>query len=224
MGVTVTSLEQALDYKFSDGDILQAALTHRSYEEDGTDYERLEFLGDAVVQLIVTEVLYDRFPDMPEGQMAKLRAAVVSLDVLADQARRLDVGPHIRLGKGEELTGGRNKSSILSDVFEALVGAMFVDGGLEPARRLVSSSLAEEISLRASSPGRRDYKTRLQELVAKRGEELTYEVSDAGPDHAKVFSATALINGVARGAGTGTSKKAAQQEAARLVLSWLEDA
>lgn len=218
------ALEDSIGYTFNRPELVRAALTHRSYEGEGRDYERLEFLGDAVVQLVVTEVLFMRYPEMPEGQMAKLRAAVVSLDVLADQSRRLELGPHIRMGKGEEQTGGRDKSSILSDIFEALVGAVFVDGGIEPARKLVLHSLESEIEARAASPGRRDYKTRLQELVAKKGGELTYTVTDTGPDHDKSFEATALVDGVDRGRGRGKSKKSAQQEAARLALAWFQGA
>lgn len=218
------SLESTLRHQFTDPSLLEAALTHRSLSSDEpgvTDYERLEFLGDAVLQLAVTEKLFAEYPSMPEGHMAKLRAAVVNEVVLAGVGRRLGLGPHLRLGKGEETSGGRDKDSILSDVVEAILGAIYLDAGYQVAAQTTLAWLGDEIDHRAHAPGRGDFKTRLQELVAKRGGVLDYRVSGEGPDHDKVFSAEVLIDGEVVGTGDGGSKKAAQQEAARKALDRL---
>lgn len=216
-----TPLEKSLGYTFEDRELFIAALTHRSLSSDEPDvanYERLEFLGDAVLQLAVTERLFTTYPDMPEGQMAKLRAAVVNEDVLAAVGRRLAIGEHIRLGRGEEVTGGREKPSILADVVEALLGALYLDGGFAEAARVTLEQLGAEIDRRAHAPGVGDFKTRLQETLAKRGLRPEYEVRDEGPDHDKVFTAVVRIDGRIRGAGSGGSKKAAEQEAAEAAL------
>jgi len=212
-------LEEALGHVFSDRAVLEAALTHRSFEDPRTEhYERLEFLGDAVLQLAVTDRIYERFPDMPEGQMAKLRAAVVNEDVLATIARRLGVGSHLRVGKGEEVTGGREKSSILSDVVEALLGALYLDAGYARAAGITLHLVGDEIDRRAHAPGVEDFKTRLQEALAKRGQQPDYRLSDEGPDHDKVFYAEVIVEGRLVGSGSGTSKKAAEQAAAEQAL------
>ena len=216
-----TELEERLGHRFRDRALLQAALTHRSLtseEPEDENYERLEFLGDAVLQLAVTDSLYVKYPTMPEGQMAKLRAAVVSEDVLAAMALRLDVGPYLRLGRGEEVTQGREKPSILSDVVEALLGALYLDAGYDEAARVTLEYLGDEIDRRAHAPGVGDFKTRLQEVLAKRGLRPEYEVSDEGPDHDKTFSASVRINGRISGTGEGSSKKAAEQAAAEEAL------
>lgn len=214
-------LEAAIGHRFADPDLLRAALTHRSYnseDPDARDYERLEFLGDAVLQLAVTERIYADYPDMPEGQMAKLRAAVVNEDVLAGVALRLGVGSHLRVGKGEEVTGGREKSSILSDVVEAILGAVYLDAGYATAAEITLNHLADEIDQRAHAPGVEDFKTRLQEVLAKKGSKPEYRVSDEGPDHDKVFHAEVMVDGRLIGAGSGTSKKTAEQAAAEKAL------
>lgn len=214
-------LEAALGYTFADRELLTAALTHRSHSsEDPTagNYERLEFLGDAVLQLAVTEHLFTAYPNMPEGQMAKLRAAVVNEVVLAALGRRLGIGAHLLLGRGEEVTGGREKPSILADVVEALLGALYLDGGYGEALRVIMEHFGAEIDRRAHAPGVGDFKTRLQESLAKRGQRPEYEVRDEGPDHDKVFTAVVRINGKIRGAGSGSSKKAAEQAAAEAAL------
>jgi ribonuclease-3 len=216
-----TRLEEALGYQFRDPELLGAALTHRSYAaEDAAarDYERLEFLGDAVLQLAVTERIYADYPDMPEGQMAKLRAAVVNEDVLTGVALRLGVGSHLRVGKGEEVTGGREKKSILSDVVEALLGAVYLEAGFTTAAEITLQHVADEIDQRAHAPGVEDFKTRLQEVLAKKGYKPEYRVSDDGPDHDKVFHAEVMIEGRPIGAGSGSSKKAAEQAAAEKAL------
>lgn len=198
--------------------LLERALTHRSYayEHGGLPTnERLEFLGDAVLGLVVTDALYRRHPDLPEGQLAKLRAAVVNMRALADVARGLDLGAHVRLGRGEETTGGRDKSSILADTLEAVIGAAYLDHGIDVARalvhRLVDPLLESSVTLGAGL----DWKTSLQELTATLGLGVPeYAVEAEGPDHEKTFHAAAVVGDVAWGRGTGRSKKEAEQEAA----------
>lgn len=195
------------------------ALSHRSWcaENDGErSNERLEFLGDAVLGLVVTDFLYAAFPDEPEGQLAKTRATVVSAATLAEIGRALDLGPHLRLGKGEAASGGSDKSSILADAVEAVIGAVYLDGGMERARALVLDQLEDRIAEAATRPGALDYKTRLQELAAAGGQRPPiYEISESGPDHLKRFVATVTIGGTVRGTGDGSSKKEAEQRAAR---------
>lgn len=199
-------------------DLLERALTHRSfaYENGGLPTnERLEFLGDSVLGLVITEALYRRHPDLPEGQLAKLRASVVNMRALADVARSIDIGAHVRLGRGEETTGGRDKSSILADTFEALVGAVYLEHGLDGAV-LVLHKLFDPLLTEAASRGAGlDWKTSLQELTAA---ELLgvpeYVVNESGPDHMKTFTAVVKVGGVEYGAGEGRSKKEAEQYAA----------
>lgn len=199
-------------------------MTHRSYCAEHPDVEsneRLEFLGDAVLGLAVTDHIHATYPDLPEGQLAKLRASVVNTATLAEVAGRLGLGEYLRLGKGEHQSGGREKESILADALEAVIGAVYVDGGWEEGREVVLDLLLDEISTGAERPGRQDYKTRLQELSAQLGLGApVYEIEGSGPDHDKRFVAVALIDGEARGEGTGTSKKRAEQAAAR--TAWHE--
>ena len=195
------------------------ALTHRSWcaeHPDDESNERLEFLGDAVLGVVVTDHLFSAFPDLPEGQLAKARAAVVSSTTLAEVGRELGVGLDLRLGKGEDASGGREKASILADAVEAVLGAMYLDGGVEPVRRLVLEQLSERIDQAAERPGDKDYKTRLQEVAAHDGfTPPVYALTESGPDHHKRFHATVAVGGERLGAGTGTSKKEAEQKAAR---------
>ena len=195
------------------------ALTHRSWcaEHPGDESnERLEFLGDAVLGVVVTDHLFSAFPDLPEGQLAKARAAVVSSTTLAEVGRELGVGLDLRLGKGEDASGGREKASILADAVEAVLGAMYLDGGVEPVRRLVLEQLSQRIDRAAERPGDKDYKTRLQEVAAHDGfTPPVYALTESGPDHHKRFHATVAVGGERLGAGTGTSKKEAEQQAAR---------
>jgi len=206
--------------------LLVRALTHRSfaYENGGLPTnERLEFLGDSVLGVVVTDALYRRHPDLPEGQLAKLRAAVVNMRALADIARRLDLGPFLLLGRGEETSGGRDKSSILADTLEALIGAAYLEHGIDVARtfvhRLVDPLLASSAALGAGL----DWKTSLQELTATAGLGVPeYAVAEEGPDHAKLFEATVIVAGEPRGTGGGRSKKEAEQKAASAAFRLLE--
>lgn len=216
----------ALGYRFDDPALLAEALTHRSYESEYagvTSNERLEFLGDAVLGLVVAEELF-RGRDLAEGEMAKVRAAVVNETSLAAVARRIGVGPELRLGRGEEATGGRDKPSILADAMEAILGAVYLDGGPAAARGVILGTWSALIAERAAAPGRRDYKTRLQEVLARQGATPVYAVEGSGPDHDRTFVAVVTALGRRLGGGTGTSKKRAQQEAARRALESLEDA
>jgi ribonuclease-3 len=202
-----------------DGALVERALTHRSYAyENGglPTNERLEFLGDSVLGLIVTEELFRRHPDLPEGQLAKLRAAVVNSRALAEVARALGVGRYLRLGRGEEVSGGRDKSSILADAVEALIGAVYLDRGMEPTRSLVLELFAGLLDSAAQLGAGLDWKTSLQELAAGRSLGVPeYRVSESGPDHAKAFRAVAVVAGRDLGEGSGRSKKEAEQHAAQ---------
>ena len=218
-------LSERLGHTFSAPHLLELALTHRSWaaeNEASPHNERLEFLGDSVLGLIITEQLYRSRPDLAEGAMAKVRAAVVSAEPLAEVAKRLGIGPNLRLGKGEEATGGRFKSSILADALEALIGALYLDGGWTTAMSFVLGAFDELLSEAASEPGLRDYKTRLQELAARLFDAVPeYGVIEDGPDHDKRFCATVAVAGELLGEGEGRSKKQAQQAAAQLAWSAL---
>lgn len=221
----MTGLEARLGHVFANPGLLVHALTHRSLESEQPhepSNERLEFLGDAVLQLAVTDFLFDEYPDLPEGQMAKVRAACVNRAELAVIARQLELGAEIRLGKGEESTGGREKASILSDALEAILAAVYLDGGIEAARGVILKHWESLIREKATSPGRLDYKTRLQEVLAARAALPEYKVEGEGPDHARVFSATVSVDGELIGRGSGQSKKEAQQAAAREALALLQ--
>lgn len=202
------------------------ALTHRSFAYENGNLptnERLEFLGDSVLGLVVTDALYTRHPDLPEGQLAKLRAAVVNMRALADIGRRLGIGEFLLLGRGEETSGGRDKSSILADTLEALIGAVYLEHGIDVARafvhRLVDPLLASSAALGAGL----DWKTSLQELTATAGLGVPeYAVAEEGPDHAKLFEATVIVSGQPRGTGNGRSKKEAEQKAASAAFQALE--
>lgn len=218
------SLEAALGYTFVDPALLRLALTHRSVSAENperNDNERLEFLGDAVLQLVITDLLYGSYPQLAEGQMAKVRAAVVSRPTLADIARELGLGTYVELAAGEDRTGGRNKDSILADAVEAVIGAIYLDSGLESARAMILASWERRVAERAKSPGVKDYKTRLQEVLARDGLRPTYEVEGTGPDHDRHFTALVSVEGRRLGSGEGRSKKAAEQAAASEALTSL---
>jgi ribonuclease-3 len=210
-------LQQRLGLPIADA-LLERALTHRSYAyENGglPTNERLEFLGDSVLGLVVTDTLYRNHPDLPEGQLAKLRAAVVNSRALADVGRELGLGEFVRLGRGEEATGGRDKSSILADTLEALLGAVYLDHDLDTAAALVHRLFDPVIDSSANLGAGLDWKTSLQELTAAAGIGVPeYLVTEEGPDHEKTFEATARAGGVPYGTGVGHSKKEAEQRAA----------
>jgi ribonuclease III len=222
----VTHLEGAFGVAF-DPPLLRRALTHRSYAyENGglPTNERLEFLGDSVLGVVVTTALFHNHPDLPEGQLAKLRASVVNMRALADVARRLGpegLGTHVLLGKGEEATGGRDKASILADTLEALLGAIYLQYGLEIATKVILRLFDPLMAEAAGRGAALDWKTSLQELTAGLGLGVPeYRVEEAGPDHAKMFTAWAVVAGQRYGGVDGRSKKEAEQRAAE--AAWLE--
>jgi len=218
-------LRERLKRPFEDRELLARAMAHRSWcaETPGQlSNERLEFLGDAVLGLVVTDHLYRTYPDLPEGQLAQVRASVVNAEALAEVAAEVEIGGSLRLGRGEHASGGREKPSILSDAMEAVIGAVYLDGGWDAAAELVMRLLGDRITDGAAGPGGHDYKTRLQELSARLFDELPrYPHTSEGPDHAKVFSATVTVHGEVVGVGQGRSKKQAEQAAARMAYDRL---
>ena len=213
-----------LGIRFRDEELLRLALTHRSVSSEDpsrADNERLEFLGDAVLQLVVTDRLYADFPELPEGQMAKVRAAIVSGATLAEVARSIDLGSYVELSPAEERSGGRSKVSILADAMEALIGAVYLDAGFEAADRLIRRLWAGRIEEKAANPGVKDFKTRLQEVLAAAGKRPVYQVTGTGPDHQRSFEAVVGVDGGELGRGEGKSKKAAEQAAAEEALRGL---
>lgn len=195
-------------------------MAHRSWcaETAGVESnERLEFLGDAVLGLVVTDHVFRTYPDLPEGHLAQVRAAVVNAGALAEVAEELELGRALLLGKGEHASGGREKPSILADAMEAVIGSVYLDGGWDAADALVMGLLGSRIAEAAAGPGGHDFKTRLQELAARRYDQLPrYEVVGEGPDHAKHFTAVVHLAGQPAGSGEGRSKKQAEQAAAKV--------
>jgi ribonuclease-3 len=202
-----------------DPDLVVTAVTHRSFafETGGIEHnERLEFLGDSVLSIIVTEYLFRTFENASEAQLSRMRGAIVSQQTLAEVARNMGLGDFILLGKGENLTGGRERDSILCDTLEAMIGATYLSHGLEPTRSIVESHLRPYLKNAVALGKSSDYKTTLQEYCSEAGlGEPIYESDSTGPDHARVFSATVSVGGVVVGSGEATSKKAAKSEAAK---------
>ena len=214
------ALEKALQYEFGDRSLMQTALTHPSYagEHKTSHYQRLEFLGDAVLELSMSRILYFQLPGMDEGTLTRLRAALVREEALYEIAKKIGLGKFIRLSVGEERSGGRDKPSILSDVTEALIAAVYLDGGFDAAFGLVSRLYEGMITADALN-NTLDAKTRLQEMVQKEGVMPEYELIESkGPAHAPTFVYRVLKKGEVLGEGSGRSKQAAQQEAARAAL------
>jgi ribonuclease-3 len=223
------ALAERLGHEFSDISLLQHALAHRSWcgEQEGgaPSNERLEFLGDAVLGLVVARYSYERYPRFPEGSLAKVRSAVVNARVLAQVAEGLGVGDVLLLGRGEEASGGRTKASILSDAFEAILGAVYLDSGWDAAEQLVLRELGEAISRAGKEPDDFDHKSRLQEKAVRDGEGMPrYVVVGSGPDHERAYRAEVFVAGTLLGVGAGRSKKDAEQEAARNAWEGLHNA
>jgi ribonuclease-3 len=215
------TLQGRLGHVFSDVGLLEAALVHRSHTAEkpaDEDNERLEFLGDAVLQMVVTDHLYRRCPGLREGEMAKVRAACVNRDELAAVAREIGLGPYLRLGVGEAQSGGRQKDSILADAMEAVLAAVYLDAGIETAAAVILRHWERLIEAKAAEPGDRDFKTRLQEMLASAGHRPSYIVTGEGPDHAMRFTAIVTVEGTVMGTGVGRSKKEAEQAAARAAI------
>jgi ribonuclease III len=223
----MSDLQERIQVTFDDPELLMRSLAHRSWcAENGEEEsnERLEFLGDSVLGLVVTHYVYEHFPSLPEGQLSEVRAGVVNARVLAEVAMELDLGASLLLGKGEDAAGGRAKQSILADAFEAVVAAVYLDQGFAVARELVLRCLQDRIAEAAAGPGGRDYKTRLQEITAARTlGRPRYMVRDEGPDHAKHFFASVYVTDRLYGEGEGRSKKQAEQAAAWVAWTRLQE-
>ena len=222
----IKDLEAAIDYRFRNITLLQNALTHSSYANERwhdslMSNERLEFLGDSVLGMVVAEYLYTAFPNRPEGELTRMRADMVCEQALAEVANRLDLGKHMLLGHGEEQGGGRSRASILADAVESVIAATFLDGGMEAAKQFISRFVLCDVPVTRLHNA--DYKTMLQELIQqKKNQVLSYTlVGESGPDHDKRFTVAVALNGQQVGQGTGSSKKRAEQEAARAAVEQL---
>jgi ribonuclease-3 len=226
----IDRLTERLGYRFRTPSLLEDALTHKSYLNEAPDAgrrdnERLEFLGDAVLDLVISELFVSRFPYAPEGDLSKLKAKTVSETALSRVARRLELGHALVLGRGEELTGGRDKPSLLADAMEAVIAAVYLDGGLDAARRVVLTTFADVLD-NLSRPEVADHKTELQELCQREFSVLpVYRVlGESGPDHHKQFEVELSIRGHVYGVGSGRSKKEAEQQAAKDALEKIRSA
>ncbi|MEM1332585.1 MAG: ribonuclease III [Actinomycetota bacterium] len=212
------TLAAAVGHEFDQLELLDRALRHRSWcaeHDDAPSNERLEFLGDAVLGWVVADLAFRRFADVPEGRLTELRKAVVNASALAEIAASIGIGPYLLLGKGEAAAGGAAKPSILSDAFEAILAAVYLDGGADAAAAVVERHVAPHLATAVDRTDRVDHKTALQERCAALGKQApAYRVTSTGPDHAKEFRAVALVSGAPAGEGTGRSKKAAEQAAA----------
>lgn len=226
-GYTLDLLEERIGYKFHNIALLKQALTHSSYTNEqkinrAKNYERLEFLGDAVLELVSSDFLFREHPEVPEGELTKMRASMVCEPSLAFCARDLELGRFMLLGKGEESTGGRNRDSITSDAMEAVTGAIFIDGGMEPAKDFINRFILSDLEDKQLFY---DSKSNLQELIqGKMKKEFSYELlEESGPEHDKTFVVEVLMEGDSLGKGSGRTKKAAEQQAAYKALLLLRD-
>jgi ribonuclease-3 len=220
----LSQLSARLGYAFTDSSLLETAMHHRSWnaENDGGESnERLEFLGDAVLGWVVADIVYTQHSDLPEGKLTDLRKSVVNAFALAEVAAELGIGEHLMLGKGEDAAGGREKTSILSDALEAVIGAMYIDAGPQVTHRVVSELMGTRIVDAVGGLDRLDAKTRLQELASRLEAQVHYKVKDEGPDHDKMFFATVFVGDRELGYGEGKSKKAAEQIAAEIACDVL---
>ena len=222
----IKDLEAAIGYKFKNISLLQNALAHSSYANERwhnslMSNERLEFLGDSILGMCVAEYLYNTFPDRPEGELTRMRADMVCEQTLANVAGRIGLGDHLLLGRGEEQGGGRTRNSILADAVESVIAASFLDGGMDAAKQFVQKFILVEVPVKKLHNV--DYKTGLQELVQqKKNQVLTYTlVGESGPDHDKHFEVEVSLNGKVVGLGSGSSKKRAEQDAARVAIEAL---
>ena len=222
----IKDLENAIGYRFRNIQLLQNALTHSSYANERwhnslLSNERLEFLGDSILGMLVAEYLYRNFPDRPEGELTRMRADMVCEQTLAAAANKIGIGEHLLLGHGEERFGGRSRNSILADAMESVIAACFLDGGIQAALKVVQQFILVEVPV--TKLHNVDYKTQLQELVQqKKNQVLSYAlVSESGPDHDKKFDVEVSLNGTVVGSGSGSSKKRAEQSAAASAIEKL---
>jgi len=219
----LAELEEKIGYKFKKREYLRRAMTHSSYSggKNNGSNERLEFLGDSVLQITVSQYLFANMTTVPEGGLTKLRASIVCENSLYNFANRIELGKYILLGKGEEMTGGRTRRSILADAFEAMIAAVYLDGGMDAAMAMIMRFVPSIEALKSGKVKLGDYKTVLQEIIQKNPEEkISYEVIESsGEQHKKHFTAQVLLNGQVIGKGSGLSKKEAEQEAAKEAVS-----
>lgn len=219
----MNNLEKSIGYTFKNKQLLKCAMTHTSYanETKTESNERLEFLGDSVLSFFVSEHIFKNYKNMPEGELTRLRASLVCEAALCVFAREIGLGDNLLLGKGEEKTGGRNRDSILADAFESLLAAVFLDGGIECAKSFVYRFILRELENKPSVAAQKDYKTALQEIIQRNPEEvITYVLTgESGPDHDKLFEVEVHLNSNVIGKGTGKSKKAAEEAAAKQALN-----
>jgi ribonuclease-3 len=220
----LSQLTARLGYEFTNVSLLETAMHHRSWNaenEGGESNERLEFLGDAVLGWVVADIVYTQHSDLPEGKLTDLRKSVVNANALAEVAAELGIGEFLMLGKGEDTAGGREKTSILSDALEAVIGAVYIDAGPQTTHDVVSALMGKRIVDAVGGLDRLDAKTRLQELASKLEAHVHYKVEDEGPDHEKMFFATVFVGDRELGYGEGKSKKAAEQIAAEIACDVL---
>ncbi|KYZ77334.1 ribonuclease III [Anaerosporomusa subterranea] len=225
---SLIKLGSRLEVKFSKLELLHQALIHTSYMNESKkcrygDNERLEFLGDAVLDVVISEYLFRQFPSMPEGELTKARATIVCEQTLAQQAAQVGLGEHLMLGRGEQTSGGRERSSILADAFEAVIGAVYIDGGFSAVTEFIHRQFACQLEEIGAGQYNHDFKTLLQETVQRHTDgKVHYEVTAAqGPDHNKSFEVVVLVNGNPMGRGAGKTKKEAEQHAAKQALGKL---
>lgn len=219
----MNNLEKSIDYTFNDKRLLKCALTHTSFanESKTPSNERLEFLGDSVLSFFVSDHIFKNYKDMPEGELTRLRSSLVCEAALCVFAREIGLGDNLLLGKGEEKSGGRNRDSILADAFEALLAAIFLDGGAENAKKFVYKFVLRELENKDINHSNKDYKTLLQEIIQRNPEEVISYIltGESGPDHDKTFEVEVHLNSNVIGKGSGKSKKAAEEAAAKQALT-----
>ena len=222
-----SKLEEQVGYTFKNKELLKTALTHTSYayEKNVQSNEKLEFLGDSILEFISSVYLYSNYSNLKEGEMTKVRAQVVCEESLYKIAKSHDFSDFLRLGKSEKMSGGKIKTAILADSVEAVIAAMYLDGGLEPAEKFIIKNLKEEIKIASKNVGQKDYKTVLQEILQKHGDvDIKYNIiKETGPDHDKVFEAEVLYNKKVLAEGTGKSKKHAEMEAAKHAIDIIKN-
>ena len=222
-----SKLEEQVEYTFKNKELLKTALTHTSYayEKNVQSNEKLEFLGDSILEFVSSVYLYSNYSNLKEGEMTKVRAQVVCEESLYKIAKLHDFSDFLRLGKSEKMSGGKIKTAILADSVEALIAAMYLDGGLEPAERFIIKNLKEEIKIASKNVGQKDYKTVLQEILQKHGDvDIKYNITkETGPDHDKVFEAEVIYNKKVLAGGTGKSKKHAEMEAAKHAIEIIKN-
>ena len=225
--MSLENLEKNLQYKFKDINLLKQALTHSSfaYENKVKSNEKLEFLGDSILEFVSSEYIYKKYPKLTEGEMTKVRASVVCGESLSNVARKNNVGEFLYLGKSEKVSGGQNRKAVLEDAVEAIIAAIYLDGGIESAKKFIFDSLEEEIDKATKHVGVKDYKTVLQEVLQKNGTvNIEYEITnEQGPDHDKTFYAQVKLDGKVLAKGEGKSKKVAEMHAAQKALQEMED-